>query len=128
LIDTYRSRLVLWGPVVLQMAVIFIVSSISNIGPLPAGLSDKSGHSIGYAILAALLLRALADRRPSAMTWSRCLLAVVLAASYGVTDEIHQAFVPGRTPDVMDVAADALGAALAAATLGTAAWIARRSP
>jgi len=108
------------------MIVIFIFSSISNLGPLPAGLSDKSGHSIGYAILGALLLRGLADGRPSGFTWWRCLLAVVLAAAYGITDEIHQAFVPGRTPDVMDVAADAVGAALAVGALGAVAWIARR--
>jgi VanZ family protein len=51
----------------------------------------------------------------------------VIATLYGVSDEIHQAFVPLRTPDVRDVIADATGAALA---LGAAwAWsIIRRSP
>jgi len=44
--------------------------------------------------------------------------AFVITVLYGVSDEFHQSFVPGRTPDVADVAADAAGAALAL----TAAW------
>ena len=41
-------------------------------------------------------------------------LAVVIATVYGVTDEIHQRFVPPRQTDAWDVAADATGASLAA--------------
>jgi VanZ family protein len=42
------------------------------------------------------------------------LLAIVLAIAYGVSDEFHQRFVPGRSSDVYDVLADAEGAAAAA--------------
>ncbi len=38
--------------------------------------------------------------------------AFVLAAAYGVIDELHQAFVPGRTSSVDDALLDAFGAAL----------------
>ena len=41
--------------------------------------------------------------------------ALAIAVAYGATDEVHQMFVPGRTPDVMDVLADAAGALVAAA-------------
>jgi VanZ family protein len=38
-------------------------------------------------------------------------LSVLSAGLYGISDEIHQYFVPGRSADVMDVAADFVGAA-----------------
>ena len=101
------------------MTIIFIASSIPDVGPLPGGVSDTSGHSLGYAILGALLLRALAGGRMSGVTWKTALATLVLATLYGVSDEFHQWFVPNRTPDVFDVLADAIGAA-AATTAGVA--------
>ncbi len=95
------------------MAVIFAASSIPNLGPLPGGVSASFGHSIGYALLGVLLLRALARGRLSGVTWGRALAAIALATLYGVSDEAHQSFVPGRSPDRFDVLADCVGAALA---------------
>ena len=69
----------------------------------PAG-ADKIGHAGAYAVLGALLT--LATGRP----W----LAVLLATLFGVSDEIHQYFVPGRHADVLDVVADAVGALIGA--------------
>jgi VanZ family protein len=120
-----RGWLWIWGPVIVQMAVIFAFSSISDLPPLPGGISDKSGHSIGYALLGAFLLRALAGGRLAGVTWRRAVAAVLLAALYGVSDEFHQSFVPGRSPDVHDVAADGLGA-LGAAAVGALVAAARR--
>lgn len=120
-----RSPFWLWAPVALQMAVIFGASSIPDLGALPGGMSDKSGHSIGYALLAALLLRALARGRLSGVTWRAALAAVVLATLYGASDEFHQLFVPGRSSDRYDVLADGLGATAAAAA-GWAAGAVRR--
>lgn len=88
-------------------------------------MSDKSGHSIGYALLAGLLLRAFAGGRVGGITWARGLLAIVLATLYGVTDEFHQLFVPGRSADRYDVLADFLGASLGVA-LGWLASAVRR--
>lgn len=115
-----RSPLWLWGPVALQLALIFAASSIPNLGQLPGGISDKSGHSIGYALLAVVLLRALVRGRLSGVRWSACLAAIVLATIYGASDEFHQSFVPGRSPDRYDVLADSLGAAAGVAI----AWLA----
>jgi len=44
---------------------------------------------------------------------------VVFSVLYGVSDEIHQIYVPGRTPDSLDVVADAVGAALGVAALAS---------
>jgi hypothetical protein len=120
-----RSPFFLWAPVVLQMAIIFAASSIPNLGALPGGISDKSGHSIGYALLAGLFLRALARGRLRDVTRLRVLLAIVVATVYGVSDEFHQLFVPGRSADRYDVLADCVGATLGAA-LGWLASAVRR--
>lgn len=108
-----RARLFHWGPVVLQMAFIFAASSIPDLGPLPVGVPDAAGHGIGYALLGALLLRALAGGRLNGITWGRAIAAILLATLYGVSDELHQTFVPGRSADRFDVLADCLGATLA---------------
>ena len=115
-----RSPFWLWGPVVLLMTSIFIASSIPDVGQLPGGMSDKSGHSIAYAVLAGLLLRAFAGGRLSGITWRAAAAAGLVAAMYGVSDELHQSFVPGRTADRADVLADSIGAAVAV----TAGWLA----
>jgi VanZ family protein len=119
-------RIWLWGPPIAQTAVIFVASSISDLGPLPGGVSDKSGHSFGYAILGVLLLRALAGGRLSGVTWRRALVAIALSTLYGLSDEFHQRFVPGRSPELLDLVADAVGAS-AAVALGCAAAAAVRA-
>ena len=104
------KRLVLWGPVLAHMAFIFFVSSITWVGDMPGSISDKTAHFLVYGLLGFLILRALSGGSLSAMTPSRAIAAMALAGLYGLTDEIHQFFVPGRNPDVLDVVADTLGA------------------
>jgi VanZ family protein len=105
----------LWGPVVLMLVVIFGASSIPDLKTLPGNISDKSGHSIGYAMLGGAILRALAGGRLRGVTWSRGLAAIALATLYGMTDEFHQLFVPGRSADRYDVLADCIGASIGSA-------------
>lgn len=118
------SRLSLWGPVLALMALIFVASSIPSPGPLPGGLSDKAAHAIGYGLLGGTLLRAFARGRLEVVSWRRGLAAIAVALLYGVADEYHQQFVPGRSSDVRDIVADVTGASLAVA-LGSAAAAAR---
>jgi VanZ family protein len=67
-----------------------------------------------------VLLRAFARGRLSGVTWTAGLAAIALATMYGVSDEFHQSFVPGRSPDRFDVVADCVGA-----TIGVAlGWLA----
>lgn len=107
-----------WGPVVAYMALIFYESSQPALPSfVPDSVSDKLLHIGGYAILGALFVRALSNgfRRP--LTAAMAVLAVGLTAAYGVSDEIHQSFVPPREMDGWDVVADAVGGTLAAAPL-----------
>lgn len=101
------------------MGAIFIASAHPN-PPMPDNVSDVSLHSAAYFGLALLLVRALSGASWDGVTASTLVWALVIATLYGVTDEWHQSFVPGRTPDWNDVRADAIGAFAAAASVG--AW------
>jgi VanZ family protein len=116
----------LWAPVVLIMGIIFAVSAMPDPGAPPGGLSDKSAHFLAYAALGGAFMRALASSRVSGVTRGRAVLAVVLTSLYGVFDEVHQHFVPGRTPDWADVAADAVGAIAGTLGMAGALWIYER--
>ena len=102
---------VLWGPVALYALAIFVESSISHVPAFPSGFTDKDGHGLLYAGLAVLVLRAASGARWDGLTLRAATTAVAFAAVYGITDEFHQWFVPGRTADVYDWVADCAGAA-----------------
>ena len=111
-----RRRLVLWGPVAAWMTVIFVLSSLSAPrSPVPA--NDKVQHFVGYGILGALAVRATAGGRLTGVTMRAAAAAWAIATAYGVTDEYHQNFVPERSPEAADIAADALGAGAAVAAV-----------
>ena len=94
------------------MALIFAVSSITQPPDLSTSIGDKGAHGLLYLGLGALMVRALAGGwRP--FDGRIAGAAVVYSTLYGVSDELHQFFVPNRTADVADLAADAAGAAVA---------------
>jgi VanZ family protein len=103
------------------MAAIFVASSIPNLGPLPADVSDKTAHLGAYAVLGVLLMRSISGVRWDGCTASAAVMAWGLATAYGLTDEWHQLFVPGRMPSTGDIVADTAGAAIGVvAVLGLA--------
>ncbi len=99
------------------MAVIFTGSSMSTLPQVAANFSDKLEHACEYAVLGLLLARALAGAGWVSLPLPYGIAAVFLAALYGVSDELHQLFVPGRDFDVRDMLADAGGASAAIAAL-----------
>ena len=113
-VKSTRARWLLWAPVVAYMVVIFWLSSVAQPTDLPAGMSDKAGHVALYFGLSALIIRALAGGWRGRVTPGLACLAVVMATAYGITDELHQHFVPPRHMDSRDLGADAIGASIAA--------------
>jgi VanZ family protein len=109
------------------MAVIFAISSLHK-APIPEGVSDHQGHALGYAILAVLMFRALAGGSWTGVSWRSGAIAVAFSVVYGLTDEFHQMFVPGRTAAWDDVAADFYGAMIGAALVGILYIISRLWP
>ncbi len=117
----------LWAPVVVYMAAIFYASSLSVIpGPVGSWFSDTVLHMACYGGLAVVTLRALAGGKRAGVTVGVVTVAWLIATLYGVTDEFHQIYVPGRTPELRDLANDAVGALAAIGAAG--AWSIMRGP
>ena len=107
-------RLDPWLPPLLLMGVIFLLSAQPSLDS-GLGVVDLVGrkllHFAEYALLCFLWWRAFATVTDP----GRAALAAFMAASaYAATDELHQAFVEGRTGSPVDWAIDTAGAALAA--------------
>jgi VanZ family protein len=106
------------------MALIFALSSTARLPDLSGG-TDKQLHGLAYGVLAILVARARTRGHIPALTAREAAVAWAVATLYGATDEMHQAFVPGRTADWMDVGADAAGAFAAVSALWACGIIAR---
>jgi VanZ family protein len=104
------------------MAFIFAASSVPG-SQVPAAVWDKLAHFLVYAALGAFFLLPLAQGRPSGVTGATMATAVALSFLYGLTDEAHQMFTPGRSPDMYDVIADTIGATAGVAFAGLVALV-----
>lgn len=114
-------------PFVAGCIAIYLVSDMPR-PPVPDALSfrfsDKLMHACAYGVLAWLALFG-AWRRRGGLGRASFLEAIALAALYGVSDELHQSFVPNRTATVGDAIADAVGAMLFVGLV--AAWLRARA-
>src|ERR1051325_7620805 len=95
------KRIQNWIPAILMMGIIFWFSS-QPADKLPVfnwadAIVKKSGHVVGYALLAFSYWYAL--RIDTNKRW----LAWALVILYALTDEFHQTFVRGRHPSIWDV-------------------------
>jgi len=104
--------------------LIFENSSMSE--PIPVDLDlpnvDKLIHAVLYGGLCGLVSMGM-SRSPRNTPWVVLVVAPVLfATAYGLTDEIHQSYVPGRSCDVADLFADFLGAAMVQLVLVAHWW------
>lgn len=99
-----------WLPLIGCCLAIYIQSDHPSPERLPTfAFSDKILHFAAYGLLGALFFRAytttpLKDRRNRLI-----LLSIGSATLYGISDEIHQYFVPFRQADILDALADATG-------------------
>ena len=110
---------------IVWMSVLFLLSATPDLTlPISGPGFDKIYHAGAYGLLAVLFLAALPPDAKVGYRWSQVGLAILLAGLYGLADEWHQSFVPTRTPDIWDFAADVTGAT--AGTLIVAAIVRRR--
>ena len=102
-----------WLPLIAYCLILFLQSSSESPADLPAiEHVDKVLHAGAYGLLGILFYRAYRSRWPNASGWTMANASLLSAAFYGLTDEIHQYFVPGRSADPWDWLADTIGAML----------------
>jgi VanZ family protein len=109
--DVTRSRfrhLWTWLPLLAYAGGIIVLSSLParNLPPLFFPAADKLVHMALYALLGGLAARA-AQR---AGLRRRAGLLLVACIAFGLFDEWYQQFIPGRSSDLLDALADAMGA------------------
>lgn len=97
------KRWLRWAPALLYMAAIFAASAQPTLPTPDLDHSDKVLHFAAYAGLGGLLAYGAA---PAALG---PLPLIAIGSLYGASDEVHQSFVPGRSPDPLDWVADTLG-------------------
>ncbi|MFT3836061.1 MAG: VanZ family protein [Myxococcaceae bacterium] len=113
--DEPAKRFSALAPVIAYAGLIFFLSAQSSFPMLPTGLLsyDKVIHCCEYSVLGFVICRALELHGVKHAP----VIALALGALYGVSDEFHQYFVPGRSSDWRDALADTVGS-----TLGAFAW------
>jgi len=74
---------------------------------------DKVAHMILYALFGFLLYLTMKNSPYPSFSAHAMLFAIAIGVIYGISDEFHQSFVPGRSANIPDLVADGLGVTLA---------------
>ena len=93
----------MWLWPLLLAAMIVIASGRSAVAAPDIISIDKVGHFAVFGLLATLVARA-------GFSGQRGWWAVLIVSLFGLTDEWHQSFTPGRYVEIADWVADTLGA------------------
>lgn len=108
--STTKQKLFAWLPVLLYLGLIFYESS----NPLPKLFPskwnfDKICHFFAYFVAGILVLRAVRTIPMLKFPFISATISIVTVTLYGVSDELHQYFVPSRCADRYDLIANLLG-------------------
>lgn len=102
-----------WLPVIVYGIFIFWLSSrivYTNTDTIWFPHSDKIIHIGEYGILTFLVLRAIKINFTKLEAGEVCFFSVLISFAYGISDEVHQMYVPSRQLDILDLTANFLGA------------------
>ena len=110
MIVRYKNFLFYWFPIIIYCLIIFIQSSYPSPETVPdLPYLDKLLHFSAYAVLGALFLRAFQTTGFKNNVKLVIMLSILASSFYGISDELHQYFVPCRNADIMDVLTDIVG-------------------
>jgi VanZ family protein len=102
------KTLIGWGPAAFWAVVLFFLSETQpDSDSAWLAINDKVIHLGLYLVLGGTL--SWGEWKAS---WNFPVLLLLLGGAYGVLDEWHQSFVPGRDPSLGDVLADTAGVIL----------------
>jgi len=105
-----RKTLFIYLPLAVHWITIFILTSIPGDSLPEFALDDKLKHFIAYFVLSFFLTIALrVQERYKNLRNHYIKFAVFITIIYSTFDEIHQAFIPGRSAEVLDWIANLLG-------------------
>lgn len=124
---TYLLHRLRWLPLLVTMGTIMFISHLpgDSISLPQAYHSDKLAHIVAYCALGLSYLHALPPGWWCHRRWLVGGSVVVFCLLFGLSDEFHQSFVPGRMVSGEDVMADVAGSMVAWA--GFTAWQSWRS-
>jgi VanZ family protein len=109
-LNCYKNFLFYWFPVIIYCLIIFIQSSYPSPETTPdLPYFDKLLHFSAYGVLGALFLRAFKTTQFKNNINLVIILSILASSFYGISDEVHQYFVPCRNADIMDAFADTAG-------------------
>jgi VanZ family protein len=103
-----KKFLILWAPVFIYAGFIFYFSSLTSSDLPKIDKYDKVIHVFEFSVLGFLLSRAINPKR--SIGFFRVFIVVnFINILYGISDEFHQLFVPGRVFSYTDIASDGFG-------------------
>lgn len=112
LIKLYTKRkYYVYYPLVFYWLMLFIGTTIPGKSLPSFGGSDKIKHLLGYFGLSILLnITFIVQQKYDWLRKYSILCTTLCAGFYGIIDELHQSFIPGRSCDIFDWIADVIGA------------------
>ncbi len=107
-----RKVYLVYVPLILYWILLFTATSLPTSNLPSVAVSDKIKHFSAFFGLSVLLSLTLLYQNKVVLFKKHFLsVSLVISSFYGVLDEIHQSFIPGRNSEFLDWVADSLGAA-----------------
>lgn len=111
----YKKRLIITKTIIkfllaFYWILVFIATSLPSTSVFGIGKFDKIAHFSAYAVLSFLMYWLFYIGNKSVMlNWRKVFIIIFVLTLYGILDEIHQSFIPGRSTEFYDLVADVLG-------------------
>ena len=101
-------------PLAVYWIILFVMTSLPSTMSISVGVSDKIEHFGAYGLLSVFLFLALKfQSKYSVLSDYPATFTIIIASLYGIIDEFHQLYIPGRSAEFYDWLADFSGSILA---------------
>ena len=108
-----NKKLLVYTPLVIYWLILFSATTLPAASMPSFGVVDKVNHLLAYFILAILLFLTLLFQQKILLSKNKVAgYALIICSLYGMLDEVHQIFIPGRSAEFLDFLADVCGALL----------------